>query len=289
MASVFEDGPGEAPPASAFVPPPPRRRGWLGQFILLLLAFAAGIAATGWALRHWAPAARYLAPPPPAAAPVVRVVRVPVATAAGKTDAVDPALARQVSAIDAKLDAIDARAREAVGGADRAEGLLVAFAARRAIERGVDLGYIEGLIREHFAATQPQAVATVISGSRAPVTLAELRTGLADAEAALTQGGPAESAWTSFRRELSNLLVLRRTGTDSPAPVDRFDRATKAMEFGQVDMALAEVSRMPGRDGAAAWIAKARRYIAVRNALDTLETAALVDPRPVPSAATPAP
>ncbi len=128
-------------------------------------------------------------------------------------------------------------------------------------------------------------MATVISAARNPVTLAELRTGLADSQEALTRGGATESSWASFKRELSNLLVLRRAGTDSAAPIDRFDRATKAMDSGEVDVALAEVSRMPGRDGAANWIAGARRYIAARNALDRLETAALIDPGRTPAPA----
>ena len=41
---------------------------------------------------------------------------------------------------------------------------------------------------------------------------------------------------------------------------------------------------MPGRDNAADWIAKARRYVAARQALDTIETAALLEPRTAPAA-----
>ena len=43
---------------------------------------------------------------------------------------------------------------------------------------------------------------------------------------------------------------------------------------------------MPGRDKAADWVRKARLYVAAREALDTIETAALLEPqrrRPAPA------
>ena len=52
----------------------------------------------------------------------------------------------------------------------------------------------------------------------------------------------------------------------------------------RVDVALAEVLRLPGRENAGDWVAKARRYVAARRALDTIETAALVEPRTQPPA-----
>jgi hypothetical protein len=46
---------------------------------------------------------------------------------------------------------------------------------------------------------------------------------------------------------------------------------------------------LPARDNAADWIAKARRYILARQALDTIETAALVEPRAPQVVVRPAP
>src|SRR4029450_4367962 len=82
-----------------------------------------------------------------------------------------------------------------------------------------------------------------------------------------------------FRAEISSVLTVRREGTPSPEPAERLRRATRRLEAGQVDVALAEVLRMPGRDYAGDWITKARRYVAARRALDAIETAALVEPR----------
>ncbi len=271
MASGYDEGFAQAPARQS--------RGLVGLLLIALVAFLLGVIAAGWTVRHWDVAARYLVPPP--AARPVRIVRQAVLvprTAFAPAPAPQPELAEQVDAIGVKLDQVDRRARAAVGDADRAEGLLVAFSARRAIERGVALGYLEGLIREHFAASQPQAVATVLSAARQPVALVQLQAGLKEAEPALVRGGESAGNWAAIRRELSNLIVLRRADTASAAPMDRFARATAALQAGQVDQALAEVSRLPGRTAAGAWIAQARRYLAVRTALDQLETAALIDP-----------
>ena len=45
---------------------------------------------------------------------------------------------------------------------------------------------------------------------------------------------------------------------------------------------------MPGRDHAGEWVMRARRYVIARQALDTIETAALLEPRtqPQPAGAT---
>ena len=64
--------------------------------------------------------------------------------------------------------------QRAEGFAGRADALVVAFAARRAIDRGVALGYLETLLVERFGAQHQQAVATIITASRQPVRLNDL-------------------------------------------------------------------------------------------------------------------
>ena len=50
---------------------------------------------------------------------------------------------------------------------------------------------------------------------------------------------------------------------------------------GEVDSALAETMRLPGAPRAREWIDEARRYVAVRRALDEVESAALIgNPKP---------
>lgn len=188
-------------------------------------------------------------------------------------------LARRVAQLEDRIDRIGTRAGAAAGNADRAEGLLVAFAARRALDRGIALGYIEGLLRERFGRSAPEAVARVIAASRQPVTLDGLQSRLTELEPALIGIGEDESWWDAARRELSELFVLRQEGTPSPAPRQRLQRARDKLAVGQVDTALAEILRLPGREAADQWITDARRYVAARNALDRIETIALMEPR----------
>lgn len=270
------------------------RRGSMLVPVLLAVgvAFLAGLAAMAWLLRESDSAATYLGVMPsdaPAATPVPLPTSLPEPSAAvavpaplpGETQrlVIDPETSRRVSQLEQRVEAIDRESRSAIGNADRAEGLLVAFAARRALDRGVQLGYIEGLLRQRFGNTQPAAVGTIIAAARDPVTLEELQLSLQAVSETLAAGAPNQSWWTALRHELSSLVAVRRSGTPSTLPVERLRRAERRLDAGQVDVALAEVLRMPGRERAEAWIRDARRYVAARRALDTIETAALLEPR----------
>ncbi|MEA3000629.1 MAG: hypothetical protein QOH04_2997 [Sphingomonadales bacterium] len=276
------------------------RRSWLAVLFLPVVAFAAGLAAMGYVLGHWSTGARWLglgpavpaAPaavePPPAPQPQL-IAAPPEAPKSGERLVIDPETTRRVSALEQRLSQIDFQSRAAVGNADRAEALLVAFAARRALDRGVGLGYLETMLRQRFASTQPQAVATVLTVSRQPVTLQQLQAELQDLSPRLAGGGPNQSWWQAIRTEMGGLITIRREGSPSTLPDERLRRAQQSLQAGQADVALVEVLRLPGRANATAWVEKARRYVAARQALDTIETAALMEPpQPLP-AARPAP
>lgn len=254
-----------------------KRRGLLWPLAMLLLAFLFGIAATALAIRHWDTIARLIRPMP-AAAPVAAIAQ-PRPVAQPVPAPGDPAIDQRLAALESHIDAIDARAAEASGDADRAEALLVAFAARRALDRGQPLGYIEGMLRDRFGGTDAVSVAQIIAAAQRPVTLAQLRDGLEALRPSLGSHGPDQAWWQGFRREISSLFVVRHADQPSSVPADRLARAEHALEEGQVDAAAAEVARMPGAARANDWLALARRYVLARNALDRIETAALLTPR----------
>src|SRR3546814_8195783 len=85
------------------------------------------------------------------------------------------ALTTRVSELEDRIPRINVQAQAASGNAARAEGLLIAFAARRALDTGGPLGYIEGQLRLRFGRAQPRAVATIINAAREPVTLQDLQ------------------------------------------------------------------------------------------------------------------
>lgn len=275
-----------------------RNRPLVGVLLLALLAFATGLAAMAWLLAHWnggarllgvAPAVPEAAAPAPAAAAQPEPAASPPASVGDGQAAADPELIRRVNFVEERMATLDLQSRVAVGNAGRAEALLVAFAARRALDRGVQLGYIETLLRERFGTGQPQAMATILTAAHQPVTLQQLQAGFDEVAPHLAGGGPEQSWWQALRTELSGVITVRREGTPSTLPSDRLRRAQRALDSGQVEVALLEVLRMPGRENARDWVGLARRYVSARQALDTIETAALLEPRPAqppPAAAT---
>jgi len=294
---------GDYDPVDTYKP----RRTWLRPLILPGVAFLLGLGAMGYLLGHWDAGARALGiiPPPPPPAPIVQPAPAPAAAPAPQAAVepptgeeperilIDPEVGRRVAALEQRIAQLDSQSRTAVGNADRAEGLLVAFAARRALDRGVQLGFLEALLRQRFGASQPRAVGNILRAAREPVTLQELQLGLQAAGPRLIGTPPDAGWWSAFRAEMGSLITVRRRDTPSPEPTERLRRATQRLEAGQVDVALAEVMRIPGRDTAADWIRKARLYVIAREALDTIETAALLEPRaaqpePAPVPARPA-
>ena len=271
---------------------PARRRPLLAWLVLPGIAFLLGLAAMGYVLARWDTAARLVGvardqPPaePVAASPEPLAGQPAAPAAAPERIVIDPEITRRVAELERRVGQVGTEARAAVGNADRAEGLLVAFAARRALDRGVALGFLEALLRQRFGETQPQAVGTIIMAAREPVTLQELQDGLQQAAPQLAGAPPDQDWWGAFKAELGSLITVRREGTPSTEPAERLRRATRRLEAGQVDVALAEVLRLPGRDHAQAWIQDARRYVSARRALDTIETAALLEPRTLPAPA----
>ncbi|WP_164117376.1 hypothetical protein [Sphingorhabdus sp. Alg239-R122] len=274
-----------------------KKSGIRNIIILLLVAFIGGVIATGWAVSKFdlfsddaattqeiaaensesaAPAAAALeeriqpdgtvSPPEPEDTPPISI----------EPDQ-ERALARRVADLEDRLSRINVQAQAAGGNAARAEGLLIAFAARRALDRGSSLGYIEEQLKLRFGAAQPVAVTTIINAAKSPVTLDELRIKLDETAPSLTSASSDAGLWEGFQKEVSELFVVRREGTPSTAPDQRLARAQRYLETDRVEAALEEVKRMPGNAGE--WTTLAKRYIDARTALDLIETAAILEPR----------
>lgn len=264
-------------------PPPARRRSMLPLLILALLAFALGVVLTVWA---WPQIQRRWGDPQPQAALPQPLPGTMGALATGQGVTVRPLTADAAQMLDARVVQLDERlnrisveAQAASGNATRAEGLLVAFAARRALDSGMPLGYIEGQLRLRFGQAQPRAVAAIINAARAPMTLADLRGGLNDIADQVVKTPADASWWTALEHEARELVTIHRASTPSPRPQAAMERALRYIDGGRVSAALAEVERMPGKAAADRWTQAARRYLEARRALDLIETAAILEPR----------
>lgn len=185
----------------------------------------------------------------------------------------------RVAAMEQRLTRLDIQAQSAAGNAARAEGLLIAFAARRAIERGAPLGYLADQLRLRFGEARPNAVQTVIDAAQNPVTLDRLVARLDGLAPTLTEAPEDEGVFAWLGRELSEIFVVRREDTPSPVAERRLERARLFLESGRVEAAVSEVRNLPNAAQAEDWIADAERFAAAQRALETLETAAVLDPR----------
>ncbi len=275
---IFPDEP-VAPPPPPLSPPPPRRSG-TPILIAAIVAFAVGIALVILALPL---IDRWRDPQPAAQAQPAAAAVQPVAAATLDSLATrEAALDAQLRAVEARLAIAEGAARTAASDATRAERLLIAVAARRELNRGLPLGYLETQLRNRFS-DQPRAIAQVIAASRQPVTLEDLRQALDTMAPQLATGTASEGLWPAIRRELTGLVVIRKESAPSPRPSDRLVRARRMVDAGNVEGAMAEVSLMPGADGAKSWTDAAGRYVAARRALNILEMAALDAPAPRPA------
>lgn len=262
------------------------RSPWRLTTIALILTLLLGGVGGGWV------ALRFLSPTPePAAAPAQTTA--PVATTPARlaqpapqavaapplTAAESGAIAARVGLLEERLARITLAAESASGNAARAEALLVAFAARRAIERGFPLGSMEAQLRLRFGETQPNAVNSILSASTNPVTDEQLLERLDALRSILVVDQQAD--WlTRLRNSFGSLVILRPADEPSTRPTRRFERARRAVDDGRMDEAIMEIEAMPGHTDplVVAWLTEARRYNDARRALDLIETAAILEP-----------
>ena len=185
-------------------------------------------------------------------------------------------LEQRLEAAEQRLSRLDQQASAAAGNAARAEGLLIALATRRAIEKGAELGFLADQLRLRFGDGWPNAVSTIISMSRDPVTLDNLVLRLEGLEPELRTSSE-EPSFDRLRRELSELFIVRRETTPSPQPMRRMERARLFLESGRYESAIEEIENMPGAPAAERWVEDTRRYAAAQRSIDVIETAALLE------------
>ena len=188
------------------------------------------------------------------------------------------ALDQQVAALERRMAQLNLQTAALGGNSARAEGLLVALAARRAIEQGKPLDYLEGQLRTRFGAARPAAVNTLVTAAKTPVTLDQLAAQLDGLVPALLARPKDEDGWSRFTRELSGLFVIRHDDGKTANPDQRLDHARMLLRSGQVEAAIAEVAKLPDSASARDWLVAARRYADAQAALAQIEQAALTEP-----------
>lgn len=255
---------------------------WSARLLIGLVLIIVGAGATAWTLGHYPRAARFLGitqtPSPEVLTPkpVVMNHQPDQQEQVASTDQQSAEEAAQITQLEQRISKVENATQRAEGFAGRADALVVAFAARRAIDRGVALGFLEPLLIDRFGKQHQQAVATIITSARQPVRLNDLSAEYETLRPQLLGPGPQDSWWTNFKRQLGTVVAVHRADRPSTTPEARYNRAMERLQTGDVDQALAETMRLPGAARAGDWVAKARRYVTAHRALDEIESAALL-------------
>jgi hypothetical protein len=171
--------------------------------------------------------------------------------------------------------------------ASQAEAALLVLNARQAMEAGKPLGDLANRLQVTFGQNQPQAMTTILSAARRPVSNATLLDGFdAIAPRLLEPGG---TAWDRGRYELAHLFVIRRGDAEPSAITQRIKRTREAIIAGDIAIAAKTVRAMPGADQARIWLLDANRAIAVHQAFDALSQSAMTLATSTPVATMPEP
>lgn len=267
---------------------PPRAPWWRSASLIGTIAFVAGVGTTvgavGLAGGFTPRPVPTVIPPQPRIESPASYPTLPPGTDLATLNAREAMLAGKLDQLELRIRDVDGSARNASGYATRAERMMIAFAVRRAIERGQPLGPLDRQLRLRFGESHGEAVAAILRAAAQPVTLEDLRLAL-DTIAPRLSTDPKDGLWDRVRRMLGNLVVLRQADAPSPRPADRLRRARRALDRGDVEAALAEVAHMPGVAAADQWTNAARRFIAARNGLFEIERAAMDLPAAAPALA----
>ncbi len=287
-------------PASPYIHPRRSRRPML---LALAVALLIGGAIGAWIADHsqgrWpfgarsAPVVARVTPAAPVAPPTMVVASGPTQPrTASQLEAKDGATAERLAVIEDRIARLDTAIAMRTINEDRAEGLVIALAVRRAMERGLPLGDLAPQLRLQFADAHPDAVATIVAASSSGRSEAQLARRLQALERVSLQP-PARGAAQRISDFFGRLIVLRPAGSPSTLPTARYDEARAALADRNYEAAIASVNALPGASDprVQAWLADARRQAQLERALDVVEAAALrrgSDPANIPAKPTPA-
>ncbi len=254
---------------------------------ILAMTLLAGMVGGAWLMKRFGPepAPPVAASSEPAAGLAETMAAAPPATPAEQagSETITAFESNRIAALEQRMSEINLQNRAGSANESRAEGLLVAFAARRAVERGQSLGYIDGELRQRFGGTMPRAVSTILDAANRRITADKLRERLEQLEPSLmAQEGSAAGLWAS----VTNLFVVRSENAPLIDPAQRMARAKRALDVGRVDRAILEVEKLPGAAKAQEWLVSARHYTEAQQALDLIEAAAIQGPQSLHDIAT---
>jgi hypothetical protein len=205
-------------------------------------------------------------------------------------------LSAELASLNVRLGALGASASDSIAAAaesaEKARGVLLVAAARRAIDEGQSLAVLEPALRRYFGGDNAQAVERLLTASRTAPTLDTLRRRFAQLRPTLLAGEPSgDGWWDRLVAGIADVVTVRRSIGDANSR--RVADMVARLDRGDVAGALVLLRRMPVDSQRAArdWRIDADAYASARDALQQLEAAVLLDdadlrvtPPPAPAA-----
>lgn len=182
----------------------------------------------------------------------------------------DRSLVTQLGQVSQEID----RASDTAMASDRqVRDLFLLAVARRLVELGRPLGRVESLLNERFGAADTPAIEALAAWSRVPQTRASLLGRLDTLDVAMLESdAPDATWWERLKARLSGLVTVHREGVEPVGPdLGAVPAARKALEGGDLEVAVARLDRAPEGPARDQWLADARALLAAEAALDRLE------------------
>jgi hypothetical protein len=192
----------------------------------------------------------------------------------------------RLETVAAAVDTLEGRLSSTLdlarSGSERAHELLLLNAARRSLELGRPLGQLESSLRQAFGERYPALLGSISHLSGQGLTRRSLAASFEKAAPAITEAAEQRSAesgvWQDMKRAIGSVVRVRRVGSAAhPASGELIQQVKSALNRGDVERAVALVSRLPAdaRAAASGWLEPATSFTAGIRALDQLESAVL--------------
>ncbi|MBB4631555.1 COG4223 family protein [Sphingosinicella soli] len=207
-------------------------------------------------------------------------------------------ISAELAGFNVKIEQIGGNASRSIAAAaasaEKARGVLLVTAARRAAEQGQSLAVLAPALRRHFAAADAEAVERLLTASPETPTLAVLRRRFDEIRPQLSESAAPErtaTLWEQFKSGVAGLVHIREKGTAAARNANDARLADMATRISQGDVAgaLLTLQRLPARTQQLArqWRISAQAYANTHGALQQLEASVLLEDTDLPLTAPP--
>lgn len=209
-------------------------------------------------------------------------------------------MSAEVASLNVKVEQVSGNASRSIeaaaASAEKARGVLLVTAARRAAEQGQSLAVLAPALRRQFADADAEAVERLLASSQSAPTLGvlrqrfeQLRPGLAESAAPPRE----DTLWEQFKSGVASLVQVREKGAVAAqrGNAARLAEMSARLRQGDVSGALLVMQRLPAATQRLArqWRLSAEAYANTYGALQQLEASVLLEDADLPLAAPAAP